>query len=52
MHGSKLAVAVTFGVLCLLSFSARAATLSITSSPAGATVEMNGLITGKTPYTV
>lgn len=51
MHVSKLAVAAAFGGLCLLSLSAHAATLSITSSPAGATVEINGLITGKTPYT-
>lgn len=50
MHGSKIAAAITLGVLCLLGSSAHAATLSITSSPAGATVEMNGLITGKTPY--
>jgi len=52
MHGSKIAVAATFGVLCLLNSSARAATLSISSTPSGATVEINGLITGKTPYTV
>ena len=52
MHGSKIAAAATFGVLCLLSSSARAATLSINSTPSGATVEINGLITGKTPYTV
>jgi serine protease Do len=51
MHGSKLAVAAMFGVLWLLNPSARAATLTITSAPSGATVEINGLITGKTPYT-
>jgi hypothetical protein len=52
MRASQLAVAaIGCGLLCLPSFSAHAATLSITSSPAGATVEINGLITGKTPYT-
>ncbi|MHB8485612.1 MAG: trypsin-like peptidase domain-containing protein [Candidatus Acidiferrales bacterium] len=53
MHVSKLAVAaIGCGLLCLLSSPARAATLSISSTPSGATVEINGLITGKTPYTV
>jgi len=53
MHGSKMAIAaIGCGLLCLLSSSAHAATLSISSTPSGATVEINGLITGKTPYTV
>ncbi|HEV2617592.1 MAG TPA: trypsin-like peptidase domain-containing protein [Candidatus Acidoferrales bacterium] len=39
-----------FALLCL-GFSANAATLSITSQPSGATVEINGLIVGNTPYT-
>ena len=50
MPASKIAVAAAFGVLCLVSSSACAATLSINSTPSGATVEINGLITGKTPY--
>ena len=51
MHGSKIAAAATFCVLCLLNSSACAATLSITSSPPGATVEINGLDVGTTPFT-
>src|SRR5579864_458642 len=52
MHVSKLAVAaVGCGLLCVPGFSARAATLSITSNPAGATVEINGLDVGTTPFT-
>lgn len=36
----------------LLPGTLRADTLTITSTPAGATVEMNGVSVGKTPYTV
>ncbi|MGH9782131.1 MAG: trypsin-like peptidase domain-containing protein, partial [Candidatus Acidiferrales bacterium] len=51
MRVSRLSIAVAgFALLCL-GFSANAATLSITSQPSGATVEINGLIAGKTPYT-
>ncbi|MGH9710456.1 MAG: trypsin-like peptidase domain-containing protein [Candidatus Acidiferrales bacterium] len=51
MRISRLAIAVIgCGMLCVLSPSAHAATLSISSNPSGATVEINGLITGKTPY--
>ena len=55
MRVSRVSIAVIgCGMLCLGSFvgsSAKAATLSINSTPSGATVEINGLITGKTPYT-
>jgi PEGA domain len=36
--------------LCLLAPRTHAETLTITSSPAGATVEIDGLVAGTTPY--
>jgi serine protease Do len=38
-------------MVCFFTPSARADTLKITSSPPGATVEINGVVVGKTPYT-
>jgi PEGA domain len=37
-------------LLCLLALRTHAETLTITSSPAGATVEIDGLVAGTTPY--
>src|SRR5579862_2757672 len=37
-------------VLCLLAPRTHAETLTITSSPPGATVEIDGLVAGTTPY--
>jgi hypothetical protein len=36
--------------ICLCAPSARADTLKITSTPSGATVEINGVAVGTTPY--
>ena len=52
MRVSRWAV---FAVGCAILFmpiaGTRASTLSITSTPSGATVEIDGLDVGKTPYT-
>jgi len=52
MRVSGLAIVAGGSVLLsVLSLGTHAATLSINSKPSGATVEINGLISGKTPYT-
>lgn len=43
---------VTLACICLLAPRAHAETLTITSTPPGATVDMNGVIVGTTHYTV
>jgi PEGA domain len=43
-------ICASLALLCLLAPRTHAETLTITSSPAGATVEIDGLVAGTTPY--
>lgn len=47
---NSLLLFFALGVLLIFAPSADAKTLKITSNPSGATVEINGVVVGTTPY--